>query len=276
MFVILRVNDSPKGVFKKARQRKKLANSQAIAMPTERGLPYFILDVPDCISDASWNNIAEKSGRYASRIVAPRSFSLPDHGKLKRFIPHIMPSILIFNTAKEIIKRAKLAPEDISVTVTDRNAVHASKICGLLPFAAGVRVVTAHPERYARACEKAFDEYGASIIIRSAYEPTAKPDIVICCDGVMSPAMQAAAVFSYKHKACGKINFCGSGIVLAQSHRENVPDNIDPIDFAGALTELCGSPEYKNSFFSHIESSCSVCENSAPENCLRCFVSGKL
>lgn len=276
MFVILRANECPKGIFKKAKQRKALAKSQPKSMPTDKGLPYFILDIPACPSDYSWNVIAEKCGRYASRIVAPRSLLLPDHTRLKRFIPRSMPSILILNTAAETIKKAALPPEQISVTVTDRNAAHASKICSLLPLAATVRIVTTHPERYAAACQKAFDEFGASLIIRTAYEPISKPDIVICCDGVISPAMNSAAVFGYKHKPCGKIYFCGSGIKLSQEHWDILPESIDPVDFAGALTELCGSPEYKSSVFENTETNCSDCENSSPKKCLKCFISGNL
>lgn len=276
MFVILRLNEAPKGILKKRKQRKKLANSQPIAMQTERGLPYFMLDIPSVPNDTAWNNITEKCGRYASRIVAPRSLTLPDRGSLKRFVPYSMASILIFNTSKEIIGKANHPPEEISVTVTDRNALHTSRICELLPFASTVRIITTHPERYARACEKAFDEYGASLIVRSSYEPISKPDVVICCDGVLSPAMQTAAIFSCKHKTHGKIHFCGNGIDLTPQHKEFIPYNIDPVDFAGALTELCGSPEYKSSVFSRLETSCSLCENPLPENCLKCYTEGKL
>lgn len=276
MFVILRVNEAPKGIFKRAKQRKQLSKSQVEAVSTEKGLPFFILDIPADINDAAWNTVAEKCGRYVSRIVAPRSLALPDCGKLKRFVPSLMPSSLTFNTAADVIKKAAIDPCEISVTVTDRNAVHASGICRLLPLAAAVKVVTAHPERYASACSTALNEYGASIIIRSAYEPCTKPDIVICCDGGLAPSMQSAAVFGYRHKQAGKIYFCGSGIELARIHGKIIPDNIDPIDFAGAVTELCGSPEYKNSVFSCVETGCGICENPSPEKCLRCFVAGKL
>lgn len=275
MFVVLRTVKPVKGFFKRKKQKKIISNSDAAVCHTERDLPFFILDVLDESPISDWEHIAAKCGRYASRIIAPRNYVLPDHGKLKRFVPITMRSVLLFNTAEETIKKAGLAPENISVTVTDRNAVMSYAVCRLLPLASSVRIITSKPERYARICEEAFNEYGASLIIRSFYEPTLKPDIVICCDGIVSPAMQNAAVFTCKSKACGKIRFLCSGIKLLEKHKSIIPDEIDSVDFAGALTELCGSSEYKHSSFTDLKTNCSGCESPLPEECLKCSVLGK-
>lgn len=274
MFVVLRMIKPKKRILKRLRQKKLLSEAEVITCPTENGLPFFLLNVLENKNGADWDLVAQKCGRYASRIVASRSFSLPDHGKLKRFVPVSMPATLIFNTAAEIIKKADLPPEGISITLTDRNATHVSRLCELLPFAACIRVITTHPERYASACQKAFDEFGASIIIRSTYEPTAKPDIVICCDGIISAMMNAAAVFTSKQKSCGKLRFYGKGIELSEVHKELLPPDIDPIDFAGALTELCGSSEYKNAVFADVETDCTLCNKKNLEKCLKCYCSG--
>lgn len=276
VFVILRVNKDPKGFLKAKKQRKLLAKAHAQSVSTEKGLPFFILDISACANDAAWEKIAEKCGRYASRIVASRSLSLPDCGRLKRFVPSFTPSVLVFNTALDIIKKASVEPNKICITLTDRKALHPSRVHKLLPLSATVRVITAHPEKYAAACKNALDEYGASIVIRPSYEPVSKPDIVICSDGGVSPLMQSAAVFADRHSLTGKIHFCGSGVELTEAHSETVPSDIDPIDFAGAVTELCGSSEYKNSVFSHIVSSCNICDNPSAEKCLKCYVEGGL
>lgn len=275
MFVVLRTVKPVKGIFKRRKQRKTINKSEASVCHTERGLPFFILDVLEGNQSSDWEKIAEKCGRYSSRIIAPRNYILPEQGKLKRFVPITMCSVLLFNTAEEIIRKARLSPENISVTVTDRNAVIQSAVNRLLPLASSVRIITSKPERYARACADAFDEYGASLIIRSSYEPTLKPDIVICCDGILSPAMQNAVIFTCKSKVCGKIRFLCSKIELSENHKSIIPDEIDGVDFAGALTELCGSTEYRCSSFSDLKINCSGCENTLPEECLRCSISGK-
>lgn len=270
MFVVLRIITPERNISKRRKQRKIIAKAAAKSYPTEKGLPFFVLDVLNEKRGIDWDVVAAKCGRYASRIVAPRNFPLPDHSRVKRFVPLSMNSLLIFNTAMEIIRKAELPPEAVCITLTDRNAVHYSRVCRLLPLAACVRVITAHPERYAAACEKAYNEYGASLIIRSCYEPTAKPDIVICTDGAISGAMKDAAIFTSKRKTGGKIRFSGSGTALSARHKELITPDIDPIDFSGALTELCGSPEYKNSVFENIDISCDSCSDSTPEKCLKC------
>ena len=45
----------------------------------------------------------------------------------------------------------------------------------------------------------------------------------------------------------------GGEIRLCEKHREIVPDYISPTDFAGALTELCGSSDYNGAVFSDTE-----------------------
>jgi hypothetical protein len=85
--------------------------------------------------------------------------------------------------------------------------------------------------------------------------------------------MKNAAVFTHKRKAGGKLLFSGSGIVLSPEHLDIIPTDIDPIDFAGALTELCGYTGYKNSVFSEISIGCSRCADVSPEKCFQSFVS---
>ncbi|MBO5859997.1 MAG: hypothetical protein J6R20_09525, partial [Clostridia bacterium] len=107
---------------------------------------------------------------------------------------------------------------------------------------------------------------------RSSYEAPPKPDIVICCDGAVCSAMSDAAVFVFRRKTCGKIRFCGSGITLKAEHSRSLPDGIDPLDFAAALIELCGSREYSLSCFENIEISCRKCASPLPENCILCHI----
>lgn len=276
MFVVLRTIETPKGFLQKRKHKKFIKKAQPEAVRTDKGLPFFTLDIPENATDGEWLEIAKKCDRYASRIVAPRKLSLPDYCGMKRFVPSYTQSLLNFNTAVETIRNTSANPYEISITVTDRNAVHHSRINKLLPFASSLRVITLYPEKYASACREALDEHGASVIIRSSYEPSSKRDIVICCDGVISPHMTSAAVFSYKQHTVGKLQFIGNGVALIGSHSDIIPDEIDSTDFAGAVTELCGSTEYKNSIFSSLVSNCNICDNPTPEKCLECYADGRL
>ncbi len=272
MFVVLKMVKPEKNYFMRRKQMKRIRKKPAVICKTEKSLPFYILEVLEGKNGFDGKSAAAKCGRFASRIVAPRNISLPDDSGLKRFIPISVNAILVFNTALKIISESDLPAEKICITVTDRNAVTPSRICEILPFASTVRIITSHPERFASASANALEHHGASLIIRNAYSPAGQPEIVICCDGAVLSSMNEAAVFVAKKKTGGKIRFNGNGVELSDYHKEILPYDIDTVDFAGALTELCGSGEYKYSSFSEIETSCRNCENSSPRKCLECFI----
>ncbi|MBQ4626591.1 MAG: hypothetical protein IJB45_04990 [Clostridia bacterium] len=269
MFVVLRIINAEENRIKR-KQRKIIAASQVVPHSTDKGLPFFTLDVLEDKKGINWAAVCEKCGRYSSRIIAPRTVTLPEINNLRRFVSRSTVSSLIFNTAVRYIEKAKLPPDKISITLTDRYAVMASRVCRLLPFASLVRVITTRPERYASACVKAMEDFGATLIIRPSYEPLSGCDIVICCDSVVTPAMENAVIFTDERKSGGKIRFCGSGLELLPVHKEIIPENISSVDFAGALFELCGCLSYCNSFFSQIGISCSRCESRCVPDCLAC------
>ncbi len=272
MFIILKTVQPANGFFRKRRQKKNTELSEPVSYPTDNGLPFFILDVLEEKNGIDWNLVEEKCGRYVSRIVAPRNISLPDNSRLKRFVPTVSNGILIFNTAADTIKKAELSPEDFSITVADRNASLCSEIQRLIPLASCIRVITSRPERYASICQSIYDDFGASVAVRTAYEISGKPDIVICCDGATSPAMENSAVFSFRRSVYGRLKFFGSGLKLSEKHEGLLPENIDSSDFASAINELCASTEYKSAIFLNTEISCQDCKDKNGAKCLRCYV----
>lgn len=275
MFVVFRIITPEKSILKRHHQRKTIEKSSISSHSTEMALPFFTLDILNEKQGINWEKVALRCGRYSSRIVAPRNFILPDSSRLKRFVPQTTVSHLVFNTALKTVEKSRIEPTNLCITATDSNAVYFSKICDLLPFASCVRVITSHPERYASACIKAYRDFGASLIIRGSYEAVNMPEIIICGDGAVSPEMNNAVIFASKRKSCGKLTVYGSGVKLTESHREIIGEDIDSVDFAGALTELCGSAEYKNSVFEKTETTCNECTGIPAENCLLCRLCGK-
>lgn len=272
VFVVLKTVKPEKGFINRRKQLKEIKMKPASVCKTDNGLPFYILEILDGKNGIDWSLTAEKCGRYASRVIAPRSISLPDNSGLKRFVPISVNALLVFNTALKVISESNLPADRICITVTDRNAVTPSRICEILPFASTVRIITSHPERFARAAADAYANYGASLVIRNKYEPEKTPEIVICCDGAVLSSMSEAAVFTAKRNFGGKVRFCGNSIELSDYHKELVPPDIETVDFAGALTELCGSSEYRFSAFSDIEISCVKCENTTAVKCLECCI----
>ncbi len=272
MFVVFNTVKSVNGLLNRRRQKKLLSSCGLRTVRNDKCLPFCILDVLEEKRGIDWKSVFDRCGRYASRIVAPRNLILPDESGLKRFVPVSMNSLLIFNTAKNIIEKSELPPDKFSITLTDRNGIYPSRIHELLPLSSQIRIVTAFPGRYSAACANALNEYGASLIIRPSYEENSKPDAVICADGAVTSSMKNAAVFACKRKTGGKLLFSGSNITLFPEHSEIIPSDIDAVDFAGALTELCGYTGYRNSVFSEIGINCTGCTDPSAEKCFKCFV----
>ncbi|MBR6785185.1 MAG: hypothetical protein IKM25_02940 [Clostridia bacterium] len=275
MFIVLRLIEPEKRYFKRRKQIKSVARLPAVICRETGSLPFCTVDVINGKNGIIWQNIEARCGRYASRIVAPRNIALPDGCNLQRFTPSAIISSLVFNTAKNTVSSAAPAPDSFVMTVTDRNALSVSRVCELLPLCSTVRVITSRPEKYACACEKALNDFGATLILRASYEPTRKPDIVICCDGVVCSSMNKAAVFAYKRRTCGNIRFCGNGINLTEKHKAFLPEGIEPLDFAGALTELCACSEYSDACFAELEISGNVCTDFSAEASVLCHTAGK-
>jgi hypothetical protein len=59
VFVVLRTNDIPKGIIKKRKHKKLIENSCATSVSTEKGLPFYVLDIPACPTCSQWEKIAE-------------------------------------------------------------------------------------------------------------------------------------------------------------------------------------------------------------------------
>lgn len=272
MFIVLNTVKPVNGYWGKRRQKKALKNCEPVSHSTENGLPFYTLDILDEKGGINRTEVEEKCGRYVSRIVAPRNLPLPDNGRIKRFTPVTSNGLFLFNTVIETLSEISLQPEEICITLLDRNAYMSGEIRRLLPCASSIRVITSRPERYTAVCREIYDDCGASVIVRPVYQPVSKKEIIICCDGATTEEMQNSAVFSFRRGIHGMPRFFSEGIELSEKHREFIPGNIDSVDFASAVTELCGSTEYKSSCFSQTDIICNLCDEKNCAKCLECYL----
>lgn len=273
MFIVLNAVKPVNGFRSRRKQKKVLKSSEPVAHSTENGLPFYTLDILDEKGGINRFEAEEKCGRYVSRIVAPRSLALPDNGRIKRFTPVNSNGLFLLNTVIETLSVISLHPEEICITLLDRNAYMNGEISRLLPCASTTRVITSRPEKYVNACSRIYEDCGASVIVRPLYQPVSKKEIIICCDGATTEEMRNSAVFSFRRGIHGMLRFFSEGIELSEKHREFIPESIDSVDFASAVTELCGSTEYKSSRFSQTEVRCSLCEDKNAKKCLECYLS---
>ncbi len=271
MFIVLRHNEVEKGYFKKKKQLKRIRKSEVQTVKTDNGLPFYTVEIPIVCGNALWDGIEEKCGKYASRIVVSREIVLPDSKRIKRYIPTLLPSEVIFNTALSVLEAADCKHDSFVLTLTDRNGILSRRVCELLPFCSTVRVITCAPEKYAQPCAKALNDFGATLVLRQSHSPISKREIVICCDGAITQSMSGCAVFAHKKYGGGKLMICGSNVELSEKHRAFIPDYISPIDFAGALTELCGCNDYSDSVFADTEINGIPCKAEHLSECIAAF-----
>lgn len=272
MFVILHPVEVPEKYFRRRKFLKEIARSPAVIHRESGALPFYTLGVASGRHGINWNAVAEKCGKYASRIVAPVNLPLPDGTPLRRFVPCSTVYSYVLNTAVKLLRSASPDPHSFTLTLTDRLALLNGATLDLIELCACVRIITSRPERYAAACEDALKNYGASIILRSCYEPTQKPDVVICADGAICSLMKNAAVFTAKSGGYGNVVFSLGGVELLPQHSALLPDGAKELDLAGALTELCGSTAYSGACFKDINVSCGKCRSPSPESCILCHI----
>ena len=263
MFIILDIIKPPEKLRKRRRVIKEINSSSPEMHRTSGGLPFYTARICEEKGAVNWDAVNRKCSRYASRIIVPRTVYIPDSSALRRFVPKAFGSTLVFNTAINLLKSAAISPQSLALTLCDRNGILSGRLHELLEYSSVIKVITLHPERYAAACCKAYEEYGASVILRSSYEQAAKPELIIAADGCFSPLMHKSAVVAGKSFSAGALKIVYSDIDLNEEHATVLPNGIQAYDFAGALTELCFCRDYINSSFSQaeIQGKYSACES---------------
>lgn len=265
MFIILDIIKPPEKLRRRRRTIKEINSSAPEVHRTSGGLPFYTARICEDKGAVNWDAVNRKCSRYASKIIVPRTVYIPDTCNLLRFVPKHFGSTLVFNTAINLLKSAAISPQSLALTLSDRSGILNGRLHELLEYSSVIKIITLHPERYASACCKAYEEYGASVILRSSHEQTAKPELIIAADGCFSPLMHKSAVIAGKSFSAGALKIICSGMDLNKEHAALLPDGIQAYDFAGALTELCFCRDYINSSFTQaeIQGEYSACESAA-------------
>ncbi len=252
MFFVVKPVEPCEGFFAARKQKKEISEKPPTAYRTEHGLPFMTTEIFCGKNGLDPDEIKEKCGRYSSRLILPKSIDIPDGAGISRFVPSTMKALLNFNTAVEIFNIVSLPASSFSLNVIDPNARFAEKLYKLLPLCSSIKIITDRPEIYAPYCAEAYEKSGASVMLRDNFEKGSLRDAVICCESDYHFTDIPEIVFTYSDLIHGNTTVHGSGIRLTDEHRRIIGESIDPVDFAGALTELCSCREYCNSVYENI------------------------
>lgn len=252
MFAVIKPAEPADNIFSALRLRREYERKEAQAHRTGCGLPFLTLEMYSGKNGIDWKLAEEKCGRYSSRLVVPRNIKVPDIPGIHRFEPRFMPLLLNLNTAAELIKGAGVPPDSFVLTVTDREGNFTAHLSKFLRLCSCVRIITQRQDKYLPVISEAFESSGASVMMRERFEKSFIRDVVVCCDGSDFPDCPDALVFTCFPSVRGALTVFGSGLDLLPEHRSIIGERIDGVDFAGALTELCGCRDYTDAVFSDI------------------------
>lgn len=248
MFAVLKLLPREKGLRARIRERFEKSEPTVTQIPVKSGAPFFSVEMRIGRDGADWTALAAMLGRCAKRLLIEDGIVLPESGIVKRFVPERLPSILLFNSAVQLMENSGLPPVNCSCTLIDKTGIFCSALHKLIPLAASVRVVTDQIESYEAAAEQIFEAFGASVVICEE-EPTALRDTF-----VLRPfAASGAGTVTVTDKDERHSILHGEGIVLPQEYADLLPQNTDPLVFASALYELCGVRVLSSLTYTHLK-----------------------
>ena len=103
-------------------------------------------------------------GRCAGRVIVCGG-TITEDEKVKNFEPRILPSVMLFNSAVDYIKKCSLPPEKTSVAVMDFNGFQKDKLSLLVPLASNLKVITGNPEEFSPVRRRLYDDWGLAMTV---------------------------------------------------------------------------------------------------------------
>ena len=247
LFVLVSGLPAPRSRRQARRLQARLRRTPAKLITEANALPFLTEAV--CAAAPAWDAVAAHCGRYAACLLAPETLPLPPDPRFRRYDAAVFRAQVLFRSAFVLLKAAALPPQRLTVTLCDRSGLLASQAPALLPYAAVLRVLTRAPARYIPVCVRVMQTAGAALLLRECYRPAPGPELLLCCSGVPQGIPASACLLTAQPVAAPATVLTGRAFTLRPTHAALLPDGVDPLAFAGALTETCACPDYRDAVF---------------------------
>lgn len=247
MFVLLSEASMPRGRLQTRRLQARLRRTPARLCTQANALPFLTETVLSAAPD--WEAVAAHCGRYAARLLAPDTLALPPDPRFRRYDAVAFRAGVLFRSSVALLADAKLPPQRLTLTLCDRGGLLAADAPALFPYAAGLRILTCAPARYVPVCVAAMRETGASLLLRDRYLPVPGPEVVLCCSGIPAQAPASVCLLTARAVDLPATVLTGRTFPLRPTHAALLPEGVEPLAFAGALTEACACPDYRDAVF---------------------------
>lgn len=200
---------------------------EMLLSPVRGAAPYKVINVTPGKKGIDWKMVAQAAGASGKSMLAPDGVQIPHGVGLERFVPQVLPAVMLLNTVA-----AKAAEKlNRSVLIIDRSGLLADYVKRVVPGASKITVVTDEPARYIDASVEIMEEYGASIRVCSQTGEDERFDIAVSDEEVSGAVLCLAPSDVSKNASINDI---------LQDYAHLCNENIDLFLFVSALFECSG------------------------------------
>ncbi|NMP38313.1 MAG: hypothetical protein GX051_09400 [Clostridiales bacterium] len=247
MLTVFTVRETGNGFRSRIKEHFNPSAAQVCKISVPGGVPFVALSAVKRRGEIDWEDASAAIGGKSTYTLFADGISPVADTPFRRFVPQQLPKIMLFNTAKEIIRRC-CEPLSCSVCVVDGDGVLAPYAHTLCPLTREVRVLTGSGY-YERCARKALEEYGAALVIagRDCAQIKGTCIISVCNNGSRE---QSNTLLLNGENARFVIK--GADFTVPDEYASLCPDGINPKLFAEALYECCAAPGLANLIFSDV------------------------
>ncbi len=222
MFSVLNVTQPKKSLF-----GKRKCTVEMLLSPVKGAAPYKVINVTPGKKGIDWRMVAQAAGASGKSMLVPDGVEIPHGVGIERFVPRILPSVILLNTvAAEGYEKLNR-----SILIVDRCGVLSDYVKRIVPSASKITVVTDEPELYVEASVKIMEEYGASIRVCNQTSDDERFDIAVSDEAVNGATLCLSTSDVSKNSCINEI---------MQNYAHLCDENIDLFLFVCALFECSG------------------------------------
>lgn len=251
MFFVLEVKESQKDFSSKVSQYFRSPEVFVQKVESSGILPFYRITAVKHRGKIPWKEIEKAAGKFCKRAIIGDDIALPDDTSIKRYKPVMFPQRVLFNSAVSVLKKLRLDPTKMSITVFDENGYLTDLIENLVMLCSSVRVVTSCAQSYEQIRNKLFSKYGISVVICSKAESSILTSTAIISDkSAAVPLIYRGLLFTNeKRRMLNATVLSGKSISLEKRISFLYTAETDKLTFASALYEFCGAKELEKTVF---------------------------
>lgn len=231
MFCIVRITEEEQGFFAKLKYLFNRRLPQLEKINVRAAAPFYYLEISKRLCGEHNETLSKILGRCSKYIIPCSDTVITDNFYVQNYIPTIFPSIMLINSAENLLLNKSYNKSKFSIAIVDKNAQFVKYIEKFINLASVIMIYTDKGFSYIQLAEEIYFEYGASLIIRSMESIDYNSDLTI------TVGRDECIVERIDGKL---IKLTGEYFELPVEYEKLRPAQTDKLLFSSALFELCG------------------------------------